>query len=126
MKETISHFSINEATNDGNLYGLKFTIEEEKDIYIGWCADMSQGSSTQEFRISVIALLKTISCDQDYNTGAIILENDDLEFVLPRFAELTDLTVLLSSKNLHYKKGAKNGFKAMGSFDCGSVPINSM
>ena len=126
MTETISHFSINEATNDGNLYGLKFTIEEEKDIYIGWCADMSQGSSTQEFRISEIALLKTISSDQDNNTGAIKLENDELEIGMSRFAELTDLTYLISSKNLQYIKGAKNGIIDLGYIDFGTEPINNM
>lgn len=66
--KAMAHYKINEApdNNSNNLYGLFFTIDEEQDVYLGWQANLDNGSNTQEFRAKTVAL---------YYYGQISLES---------------------------------------------------
>lgn len=52
-----------ESTTDFS--GLWFAVEEEKEFYIGWQADLREGSDTQEFRVLKVALLQLADCDRE-------------------------------------------------------------
>ena len=43
--------------NDGSWHGLFFTLEEETEVVLGFQADLTKGSSTQEFRAKGVKLL---------------------------------------------------------------------
>jgi len=47
---------MNGVRGDGQYYGIFFTLEEEKDLYLGFQADLATGSNTQEFRASSVIL----------------------------------------------------------------------
>lgn len=47
---------MNGVKSDGQYYGIFFTLEEEKALYLGFQADLSAGSATQEFRASNVVL----------------------------------------------------------------------
>ncbi|MBQ8283358.1 MAG: alpha-L-fucosidase [Paraprevotella sp.] len=47
-----------DASLNGNTYGIKFTLDKETEVYLGWMADLTEGDATQEFRASEISLLK--------------------------------------------------------------------
>ena len=53
--KSIAYYPINSVTEDRQLCGLWFKLEEEQDVYIGFQADLS-GASTQEFRAEQVAL----------------------------------------------------------------------
>ena len=126
INSCISYFSINKATKDGKLYGLEFSLDEEKDIYIGWCADLSQGSATQEFRISEVALLKKIEDNIIDQNEVFVIENENLEINNQRFSEIIDLTPVITSNNIPYIKGSYNGEIDLGFIDFGNNEIKKM
>lgn len=53
--KSIAYYPIINVTEDRQLCGLWFKLEEEQDVYIGFQADLS-GASTQEFRAEQVAL----------------------------------------------------------------------
>lgn len=55
-EKCIACYPIMEVTEDKTLCGLYFEIAEEMDLYIGFQADLSGGSATQEFRAEKVAL----------------------------------------------------------------------
>ena len=58
-KASLAYININECqSGDGNTYGLYFTLDEEQEVYIGFQADLANGSGTQEFRAETVSLLK--------------------------------------------------------------------
>ena len=54
--QSIACYSIANATNDLQLYGLSFELESEQEVYVGFQVDLKNGSTTQEFRAEKIAL----------------------------------------------------------------------
>ena len=57
-EKSIAFHPVNQAVQgDGKYYGIEFTIHETKEVYIGWQADLTRGSQTQEFRTENIKLL---------------------------------------------------------------------
>lgn len=55
--DAIAYEPINKAgENDGNFYGIYFTLEREQDVKLGFQADLSEGSSQQEFRAKNVKL----------------------------------------------------------------------
>ncbi|MBQ6965705.1 MAG: alpha-L-fucosidase [Bacteroidaceae bacterium] len=55
---SLAYISINECANDGQTYGLYFTLPEAQEVYLGFQVDLANGSSTQEFRAETLSLLK--------------------------------------------------------------------
>ena len=56
--KSIAYYDINSCKADGQFYGIFFTIEEEQDVFLGFQANLKDGSATQEFRATAVSLLK--------------------------------------------------------------------
>ena len=53
----------------GKWFGLSFYIDEEQDVVLGWQADLTSGSTEQEFRVKEVKLLSygTVNNDALFN-----------------------------------------------------------
>ena len=57
--QSIAYYPINKAAeNDGNTYGIFFTLDHEQDVVLGFQANLAIGSGQQEFRASSVRLLQ--------------------------------------------------------------------
>lgn len=56
--ESVAYYNMMDGAIDRNHYGVYFTLEEPSDVVLGMQADLSQGGSAQEARISHIMLLQ--------------------------------------------------------------------
>lgn len=54
--EALAYYPIANCTKDLKMQGLYFQIDEETELYIGFQADLLNGSTTQEFRAEQVAL----------------------------------------------------------------------
>lgn len=54
--QSIAYYGINNCTGDMKLLGLNFQLDEETEVYIGFQANLLNGSGTQEFRAERVAL----------------------------------------------------------------------
>ena len=54
--EALAYYTIANCTKDLKMQGLYFQIDEETELYIGFQADLLNGSTTQEFRAEQVAL----------------------------------------------------------------------
>ena len=54
--ESMAYYAIANCTGDLKMQGLYFQIDEETEIYIGFQANLLNGSATQEFRAEQVAL----------------------------------------------------------------------
>lgn len=57
-QNAIAYYAIADATEDKDLCGLWFKLEEEREVYIGFQADLANGATQQEFRAERVALYK--------------------------------------------------------------------
>ena len=79
---SLAYININECKlNDGNTYGLYFTLNEEKDVYIGFQADLANGASAQEFRPETVTLLRYNDLTKDVLTQLIDSIDKQLDMV---------------------------------------------
>lgn len=62
--ESIAWYQVNTAKEGSDLYGLYFRIAEEQEVYIGWQADLNNGSAQQEFRAIKVQFYETKEVDQ--------------------------------------------------------------
>ena len=54
--QSLAYYGINNCTGDLRLQGLYFQLNEETEVYIGFQANLLNGSPTQEFRTEQVAL----------------------------------------------------------------------
>ncbi|MBQ7662960.1 MAG: alpha-L-fucosidase [Prevotella sp.] len=54
--QSLAYYNINNCTGDMKLQGLYFQLDEETEVYIGFQANLLNGSATQEFRAERVAL----------------------------------------------------------------------
>lgn len=57
--QSIAYYSINKCPGNMELQSLYFHLNEETEVYIGFQADLNNGSTTQEFRAEKVALYTT-------------------------------------------------------------------
>ena len=55
-QQSIAYYNIDKCTGDLRIEGLYFQLEEETEVYIGFQANLLNGSATQEFRAEQVAL----------------------------------------------------------------------
>ncbi len=55
-EQSIAYYGIDNCTGDLKLQGLFFQLEEETEVYLGFQANLLNGSPTQEFRAEQVAL----------------------------------------------------------------------
>lgn len=81
--EAMAFFPISECKESANDFsGIWFAVEEDGEYYIGWQADLMNGSETQEFRVLKVALLQLSDCNRDIISSLIsdiILQLDTIE-----------------------------------------------
>lgn len=63
QQQSIAWYQVNTAKEGSDLYGLYFRILEEQEVYIGWQADLNNGSAQQEFRAIKVQLYETMEAD---------------------------------------------------------------
>ena len=76
--QSIAYSPISSASADGNVYGLYFTLEEDKEVILAFQTDIENGPNTQEFRASKVSLLS-------YTTDTSIDDIIDSNKVMPDF-----------------------------------------
>ncbi len=54
--QSIAYYGINNCTGDMKVQGLYFQLDEETELYIGFQANLLNGSATQEFRAERVVL----------------------------------------------------------------------
>ena len=54
--QSLAYYGINNCTGDLKMQGLYFQLEAETEVYLGFQANLLNGSSTQEFRAEQVAL----------------------------------------------------------------------
>jgi len=54
--QSLAYYGINNCTGDLRLQGLYFELNEETEVYIGFQANLLNGSATQEFRVEQVVL----------------------------------------------------------------------
>jgi alpha-L-fucosidase len=57
-EQSIAYYGINNCTGDLKLQGLNFQLDEESEVYIGFQANLLNGSATQEFRAERVAIYR--------------------------------------------------------------------
>lgn len=55
-ENSIAYYSLKNGASDKQYYGIFFTLDEAKDIYLGFQADLANGAGEQEFRADNIVL----------------------------------------------------------------------
>ena len=55
-EQSIAYYGINNCTGDLKMQGLYFLLDEETELYIGFQANLLNGSATQEFRAEQVCL----------------------------------------------------------------------
>ena len=55
-EQSLANYGINNCTGDLKIQGLYFQLNEETEVYIGFQANLLNGSSTQEFRAEQVVL----------------------------------------------------------------------
>ena len=73
---SIAYESISKAVADGKFYGIYFTLDEAKNVTIGFQADLSAGSSTQEFRVANVSLISYTTADGINETETSVKEKN--------------------------------------------------
>lgn len=120
--KALAYYDIREGNTDGKWYGLTFTLPEDREVYLGWVNDFKIGSTTQEFRVKDLALLRYPESPTKWvNTEAFRLDKSTLEFSMREFAKVTDGTYVLTPDNEVYLTG-KNGTEVrLGQIDLDGV-----
>lgn len=102
-QRSIAYYPIVEATEDKQLCGLWFKLEEEQEVYIGFQADLQNGSGQQEFRAEKVALYK-LSDVNEYT-----LE----DFLYGMDAQLAEMEEHVSDNTGFYSKAAWQEMRAV-------------
>lgn len=63
-EKSIAYYQVNTAKEGSDLYGLYFRIEEVQEVYLGWQANLDNGSGQQEFRAVKVQLYDTKEVDK--------------------------------------------------------------
>ena len=122
-EKSIAYYAINKAPNadSDTFYGLYFTITEEQDVILGFQANLTEGSSTQEFRARSVKLLSYGDKQSTDLTEEKLLQGSnftrDDESVTTRFAKPKYWTVE-NFKIPNGNDGTKQGLDKYPGYDC--------
>ena len=102
-QKSIAYYPIVEATEDRQLCGLWFKLEEDQEVYIGFQADLANGAGRQEFRAEKVALYRLADINE-YALGDLLLDMD---------SQLMDMEETLSDNTGFYSKEAWEKMRAL-------------
>ena len=110
-ESSIAYYPINKAgENDGLFHGIYFTLDEQKEVTLGFQADLTKGSGTQEFRAKSIVLYS-------YNPESVDIEEAEAESnsdASPRFFTLTGVELQSAPKaGVYIIRRGKDSLKLM-------------
>ena len=74
-QQSIAYYPISEASEDRQLCGLWFKLDEEQEVYIGFQADLQNGAGEQEFRAEKVALYRLADANE-YALENLLLDMD--------------------------------------------------
>ncbi|MBR3513340.1 MAG: alpha-L-fucosidase [Bacteroidaceae bacterium] len=57
-EQALAYYPLSKCTNDGQFYGIEFTIAEEQEVLLGWQADLKRGATQLEFRADKVKLVR--------------------------------------------------------------------
>ena len=107
-QKSIAFYNLNKCSSDKTIQGLYFQLDEETEVYIGFQADMLNGSPTQEFRAEQVCLytLKELGERHSEDKGWSKIEalpDDVSQYFFALYDHDTDNGLVLSAGN---KQGA--------------------
>ncbi|MBR3093553.1 MAG: alpha-L-fucosidase [Bacteroidaceae bacterium] len=100
VEENSIAFAHNNATGEGKWFGITFFIDKAQDVVLGWQADLTEGSTEQEFRVKEVKLLS-------YG----MVSNDALFNLIQRAWETIE-SVKINNNTGYYRKDAANALQA--------------
>jgi len=103
-EQSLAYYGINNCTGDLRMQGLYFQLEEETEIYIGFQANLLNGSSTQEFRAEQVALYAPKEAGEmhaaDHGWQKInVLPEDVSQYFFAIYEHGTDTGLVLATGN---------------------------
>ncbi len=104
--KALACYDMRESAKDENWYGLTFTLPSDTTIYLGWINNFKTGSTTQEFRVKDLALLRYLNSAAEWvPEEAFQPGNASLELGMREFAKVTGATYVLTPDNEVYLTG---------------------
>ena len=64
-QQAVAYMRIQECASDGQFWGIRFTLDEPREVLLGWQADLLNSSNTQEFRVAKVKLATYTDFDTD-------------------------------------------------------------
>ena len=135
---SLAYYPIGKCTSkDGIYYGIEFTLDEEKEICLGWQIDLTKGSRTQEIRIQSVRLINRESSESilqdasqpmggifaDITTGELIQAEQPFaaKNMGSRYGMPTNWTV--ENYSIPSGSGTRNGIDNYPGYNCLSLGI---
>ena len=108
--QSLAYYNINKCTGDLKMQGLYFQLDEETEVYIGFQANLLNGSSTQEFRAEQVALYSPKEVLEPHPTEhgwqkIDVLPEDVSQYFFAIYEQGTDKGLVLAAGN---NQGAAN------------------
>lgn len=121
-KKALAYYDMGESETDGKWYGLTFTIPQDTTLYIGWVNNFKTGSTTQEFRVREVALLRYPESPAEWvQEEAFSADRSTLELTMREFAKVTDATYVLTPDNEAFITGKDGTEVCFGQVDMEGV-----
>lgn len=103
-EQSIAYYGIDNCTGDLKLQGLFFQLEEETEVYLGFQANLLNGSPTQEFRAEQVALYTPKEAQEMHSEEngwkkIDTLPEDVSQFFFAIYEHGTDTGLVLSTGN---------------------------
>ena len=119
---SLAYININECkSGDGNTYGLYFTLDEEQEVYIGFQADLANGSGTQEFRSETLSLLRYNTLDKEVLRQLI----DDVDAALKE-VKVSDNTGFYTQESYDEVKSTLDDVNTKGAVATSSSEVEAL
>ena len=103
-EKSLAYYGINNCTGDMKIQGLYFALEEETEVYIGFQANLLNGSTTQEFRAEQVVLYtpKIVEDMHSADNGWMkieVLPDDVSQYFFAIYEHGTDNGLVLAAGN---------------------------
>ena len=122
LNETaIAFYPISNVITNGEHYGLKFKLDKETTVYLGWIADLTT-STRLEFRAIEVKLQRVLSDENQYlpefKYDATAPDKEYI-FTTSEAERLSNLSWTASAEDVRYAEGNADGTVVIGDVDFG-------
>ncbi len=101
--QSLAYYPLNKCASDGLFYGIEFTLDSEKEIYLGWQMDLTKGSNTQEIRVLSVRLVNREESFDILQDGSQPKASGYLDLTV---GELVEAASPFQAKNMGSRYGA--------------------